>query len=451
MSIVFVILAWTGLALAALSVVGWAVTFGSTVATLCLLGLHWRLRRAGLADEAARLARPLPPDPDLPDVVVQIPTFNEGTMVARALAAATALDWPQDKLHIQVLDDSTDDSVAIARAEVEACRARGFDVALIHRTDRSEFKAGALANAMGLTPHGYFAILDVDYVPAPDFLRRTMACLLAEPQLGFIQARFDYLNADANALTRAQAVLLDAHLAIEQATRSWAGHPLPFNGTCGVWRREAIEQAGGWHGDTLAEDLDLSYRAWRLGWRGRFLMTVPVPGELPDTMPVWKTQQRRWAKGFGEVTIRTLGPILADRTLPLRTRLAVLLHLGVWWSGPSWALALPTGVVAIVLNPSLFGSLGLLLIAQLVVGYVMLFAFLWAGRRSLRPAAARLGRFLGDFVGVSRKLSALGGTVGAAQREAIFRKRSDFVRTPKNAIRNPGSPGDAHAPQPGPP
>jgi cellulose synthase/poly-beta-1,6-N-acetylglucosamine synthase-like glycosyltransferase len=426
--------------LAALSLVCWSVTFASTLATFYLVALHVRLRRAGLEREQLMLGAPLPPDSELPHVVVQIPTYNEGALVARALDAATALDWPGEKLHIQILDDSTDGSTNLARREVELRRTAGHDVTLVHRTDRSEFKAGALANAMTLTPHGYFAILDVDYVPAPDFLRKTMTCMLADEKLAFIQARFDYMNAGANELTRTQAVLLDAHLAVEQATRSWAGHPLPFNGTCGVWRREAIEKAGGWLGGTLAEDLDLSYRAWRIGRRGRFLMTLPVPGELPETMPAWISQQRRWTKGFGEVMLRMLGPILIDRGLSLRDRLTAVMHLGVWWSGPCWAISLPAGVVAIVFQPSWFWTLGLLLIAQVVIGYVALFVFLRAGSLSLRPGEVDFRRFLSAFFSVTRNLFTIGASIGPAQREVIFRKRSEFVRTPKTRAGEGGEP-----------
>ena len=265
-----------------------------------------------------------------------------------------------------------------------------------------------------------------------------MTCLIAEPDLAFIQARFDYMNAAANDLTRTQAVLLDAHLAIEQATRSWAGHPLPFNGTCGVWRREAIEAAGGWLGGTLAEDLDLSYRAWKIGRRGRFLMTVPVPGELPETLSAWISQQRRWTKGFGEVMLRMLGPILADRRLPLRDRLTALMHLGAWWSGPSWAVSLPLGVVAILLQPSWFWSLGLLLIGQVVIGYLALFVFLRAGSLSLRPGEIGFKRFAAEFFAVTRNLFTIGASIGPSQREVIFRKRSEFVRTPKTRSGLPG-------------
>lgn len=420
--------------LSGVSLLGWAVTFASTVATFYLVAKHGRLRGKGMAAERAALSRPLPRAEDLPHVVVQIPTYNEGAMVARALDAACALEWPRDRLHIQILDDSTDGSTLFARQEVGVRQARGFDVELIHRTDRSEYKAGALANAMTMTPHGFFAILDVDYVPEPDFLVKTMTCLLADPGLAFIQARFDYINREANELTRTQAVLLDAHLAIEQATRCWAGHPLPFNGTCGVWRREAIEAAGGWRGGTLAEDLDLSYRAWRIGRRGSFLMGVPVPGELPETMKAWMTQQQRWTKGFGEVMLRLLWPILGDASLPWADRWKAAMHLGVWWSGLAWAVALPTGLAAILLGSPLRWPLAGLLLGQLLIGYVALFVFLRAGNLSLRPGQTPLRQFTRDFFFVSRNLFRIGAVIGPAQREVIFGKRSEFVRTPKSAV-----------------
>jgi cellulose synthase/poly-beta-1,6-N-acetylglucosamine synthase-like glycosyltransferase len=163
-------------------------------------------------------------------------------------------------------------------------RGRGFDVVALQRTDRSGFKGGALHEAMQQTPHGYFAIFDVDYVPPPDFLRRCMRVFVAEPRTAFVQARFDFLNPHENALTEMQMVTLDAHLGIEQATRCWAGHPLPFNGTCGIWQRAAIEAGGGWKGDTVTEDLDLTYRGWVKGWRALFLTSVGVPGASRRTI-----------------------------------------------------------------------------------------------------------------------------------------------------------------------
>jgi cellulose synthase/poly-beta-1,6-N-acetylglucosamine synthase-like glycosyltransferase len=440
-----------GTVLAALALVLWAITFASTVATLYLVMLHWRLRPQGLADETRRLATPLPADAALPHVVVQIPTFNEGAMVARAVEAATRLDWPGDRLTIEILDDSTDGSLDLSRAIVARLRGEGVDVVLRHRGDRSEFKAGALAQAMRQSPHHYFAIFDVDYVPPRDFLRKAMSVLLAEPRLAFVQARFDYFNASANALTRTQAVLLDAHLAIEQATRCWAGHPLPFNGTCGIWRRAAIDAAGGWHGDTLAEDLELSYRAWRIGWRGRFLMTLAVPGELPETMQAWVSQQRRWTKGFGEVALRTMVPVLGDPALSLKDKVTAWMHLGAWWSGPAWALALPCGVVAMLARPDLVPVLGPVLVGQILVGYIALFVFLRSGSLSLRPGEVPLGRFLRDFVSVSRNLFKIGASIGPAQREVILRRRSEFERTPKTTAVDLSKLVPAPSPAPGEP
>lgn len=426
---------WAASAAMVVALTGWLVTAFSTLAMLAMIGMHRRLKARGLADEARVLARPLPADADLPAVVLQIPTFNEGLLVHRALAAAAALDWPRDRLEVQILDDSTDGSARQAAQAVAHWRAQGLDAVLIHRDDRREFKAGALANGLRLTACPYVAILDADYVPAPDYLRKTMPALLADPALPFVQARFDYLNPEANALTRTQAILLDAHLAVEQATRSWAGHPLPFNGTCGIWRREAIEAAGGWRGGTLTEDLDLTYRAWLMGRRGRFLMTVCVPGELPEDWQVWVTQQRRWTKGFGEVTLAMLPAVIAGQghRLSLGARGQALMHLGVWWAGPAWAVALPAGVLSMVLRPSLLLLLGPLLLGQLVLGYAALFLFLRAGNTSLRPGRLGMTEFLGRFIQVSRHLFSMGGSLGQAQREVILRRRTGFVRTPKRA------------------
>ena len=248
-----------------LAVVFWACAAVSVVFMamyLVFLRLHVRLRQPGRAEEQRLLSLPPPAEADLPHVVVQIASYNEGDLVRRVAEAAASLDWPIDRLHIQLCDDSTDDTLDLAHDVAKSLRARGFDVAVLHRTVREGFKAGSLMMGVNTTPHDYFAIFDADYVPKPDFLRRCMPVLLADTSLSFVQARIDYLNPDENALTRAQVLLLDHHIGVEQTTRSWAGHALPFNGTCGIWRREAIEAAGGWRGDTLAEDLDLSYRAW---------------------------------------------------------------------------------------------------------------------------------------------------------------------------------------------
>ena len=279
------VVAALALLLAAVFVVCCVLLAAFVGSLLYMVILHHRLKERGLRREEELLVTPLPPDADLPHVVVQIPSFNEGDVLRRGIEAAARLDWPRDKLHIQVLDDSTDETAELARTVVAELKAKDFDIVALQRTDRSGFKGGALHEAMQQTPHSYFAIFDVDYVPEPDFLRVCMRPFFANPNWAFVQARFDFLNPHEKALTEMQMVTLDAHLGIEQATRCWAGHPLPFNGTCGIWQRAAIEAGGGWKGDTVTEDLDLTYRGWVKGWRALFLTSVPVPSCRPTPRP----------------------------------------------------------------------------------------------------------------------------------------------------------------------
>src|SRR5206468_2845676 len=301
-----------------------AAFIGSLLYTVVL---HHRLKPHGLRHEQELLLTPLPADSELPHVVVQIPSFNEGPVLRRGIEAAARLDWPRDKLHIQGLGDSTDEPAELARIVAAELRGQGFDVVALQRTDRSGFKGGALHEAMQQTPHSYFAIFDVDYVPPTDFLRRCMRVFVAEPRTAFVQARFDFLNPHENALTEMQMVTLDAHLGIEQATRYWAGHPLPFNGTCGIWQRAAIEAGGGWKGDTVTEDLDLTYRGWVRGWRAVFLTSIAVPGELPADAKTWLRQQQRWQDGFRHVGMRMFHEILRSGDITPAAKGAALLHL----------------------------------------------------------------------------------------------------------------------------
>ena len=289
--------------------------------------LHLRYRRTGLDRERLALTQPLPAEDELPAVLIQIPTFNEGHLVRRALDAAVSLDWPRDRLQIQLLDDSTDASAEIARATVAEFRRQGHDVILIQRSDRSGFKAGALTVGLACSSQPFIAMFDADYVPSADFLRLCLRPLLGDPRLAFVQARCDFLNARENRVTHAQQVILESHFAVQQPTRCWAGQILPFNGTCGIWRRAAIEAAGGWHGDTLTEDLDLSYRAQMKGWRALYLVSVAVPGELPNSLASWGQQQCRWNKGFAE-TARKLLPSIWRSDLPWVRKLDAALHLG---------------------------------------------------------------------------------------------------------------------------
>ena len=231
-------------------------------------GGHWRV--------------PLPPAQlavgELPHVLVQIPVFNEPEMVADALMAAAALDWPKDRLHIQLLDDSTDDTPAIADIVIKQFRADGFDIDHVRRENRTGFKAGALGVGLSMSDAPFIAMLDVDFRPPRNWLRTTVPYLVGDPKAGFLQSRCEFSNYKTNWLTRAQGMLLDAHFAMEQATRYRAGWLFQFNGTGGIWRRAAIVSGGGWSAESLCEDLDLTVRTGLAGWHGIFLMEPAVPG-----------------------------------------------------------------------------------------------------------------------------------------------------------------------------
>jgi len=396
-----------------------------------LLRLYGRLRSVGLAQEARLLALPIPPDRVLPHVVVQIPTFNEGEIVRRIAEAVAALDWPRACLHVQFLDDSTDGSERIVAETVASLRARGIDAELLRRADRRGFKAGALQAGLLASRHAYFAIFDVDYVPPPDFLRRCMPVLLADPALAFVQARFEYLNPDQNLLTRTQAVLLDHHLGLEQRTRSWAGDLVPCNGTCMIWRRAAIEAAGGWRGDMLAEDMDLSYRAWLKGWRGTYLGDVTAPGELPSVMKHWLHQQRRWKRGYHQVAWRYLPRILASRA-SLRAKWRVFLHLGFALSSPLSMIITWSALAVWLLAPERVSPILLAWFAMVVVGYMAATTALWLGQRELRHSAVPVWRFmrwcLAGF-GWRAYMDLIDGVT--AIRETLSFRQRVFERTPK--------------------
>jgi len=419
-----------GQAFFALTLFGCLILVLATLALIFLLSRHLALRARGVAEEAWRLAGPLPPDAALPHVVVQIPSYNEGAIVARGIASAALLDWPKDKLHIQVCDDSTDDTTALAQAAVQRCVATGIDAVVLHRTDRWEFKAGALQSAIAQTPHDYFAILDVDYVPHPDFLRRCMTALIADPKLAFVQARPDFLNSGENLMTRAQTFMLDYHYGIEQATRSWGGMMLPFNGTCGIWRRAAIDAGGGWSGDTLNEDWDLSYRAWNAGWRGTFLATVPVPGELPTGLGAWMTQQRRWASGIGQVALKLLPRVLRNPDLSFSERWGGLFPLFAWFGHVMFAVTMILAVIALLLKPSLGWRFALFVYAVYLFGWAALFGSMLIANRFVGRNTP-LWRYVIDFQIVPYlTLYVCWANLRSLPATLMGRSRV-FVRTPK--------------------
>jgi cellulose synthase/poly-beta-1,6-N-acetylglucosamine synthase-like glycosyltransferase len=272
-----------------------------------------------------RVPGPPPPMADLPVVTIQLPIFNEMYVADRLIDAVCEIDYPKDKLEIQVLDDSTDETTEIAALAVRRQAALGFDISYLHRTDRTGYKAGALEAALKVARGEFVAIFDADFVPPRDFLMRTVG-YFQNPKVALVQARWGHINQGYSLLTKIQAILLDGHFVLEHGGRNRAGCFFNFNGTAGVWRRTAIDDAGGWQHDTLTEDLDLSYRAQLRGWQFLFLPDLVTPAEVPVEMNAFKSQQHRWAKGSIQTCLKVLPAILAS-DLPRKVKVEAFFHL----------------------------------------------------------------------------------------------------------------------------
>ncbi len=313
------------------------ILLGVYIAVLGGLGLYGLLGfiTLGLFLRHRKTRHPLPvvaPE-QWPSVTVQLPIYNERDVVERLINAVARLEYPRGRLQIQVVDDSTDDTTEIARAVVERLAAQGVAIALVHRTNRNGFKAGALGSALPAATGEFIAIFDADFVPGPRFLLETIPYLLADPALGAVQARWGHLNDGASDLTGAQAIALDKHFAVEQLVRHRADYFPKFNGSAGVWRRACIEQAGGWQDDTVCEDLCLSTRAVLGGWKLFFSNETVAPAELPATILAYKSQQARWATGsiqclfkYGGAIWRAKGQSTAARLYALLTMSAYVTH-----------------------------------------------------------------------------------------------------------------------------
>jgi cellulose synthase/poly-beta-1,6-N-acetylglucosamine synthase-like glycosyltransferase len=283
-----------------------------------LVYLYYKNKKNRTAEPSQRFS-------EMPRVTVQLPIFNEQFVIDRLLQAVCRLDYPREKLEIQVLDDSTDETVAVARGLVEHYSAQGYPITYHHRTNRAGFKAGALHEGMKSATGEYIAIFDADFVPPPDFLQRTIHHFTGE-NIGMVQTRWTHINRNYSFLTEVEAILLDGHFVLEHSGRARSNVFFNFNGTAGVWRRAAIEAAGGWEHDTLTEDTDLSYRAQLKGWKFIYLQDVECPAELPVEMTAFKTQQARWAKGLIQTGKKIL-PRVLESDQPFKVKLESWYHL----------------------------------------------------------------------------------------------------------------------------
>jgi cellulose synthase/poly-beta-1,6-N-acetylglucosamine synthase-like glycosyltransferase len=367
---------------------------------------------------------------ELPHITVQLPLFNEMYVVERLVKAVTEIDYPRDYLEIQVLDDSTDETVSIARATVAKYAARGFDIHYIHRDDRTGFKAGALENGMKTAKGRLIAIFDADFVPKPDFLRKLIHHF-TDPIVGCAQMRWSHINGSYNLLTRLQTIMLDGHFVVEQTTRNRSGNFFNFNGTAGIWRREAIEMSGGWQHDTLTEDTDLSFRAQLMGWRFVYLLDEEAPAEIPVEINAFKAQQRRWAKGVLQVWFKLYKRIWAA-PLPLRVKLEMFFRLTGNISYPLMIVAsfMQFPLLLVRYNQGLH-QLMMLDVPLLFFSTVSVVLFYGTAvwyldkKRGMRLLHLPLVMGLGIGLAFSNARAVL---------EALAGVKSDFVRTPKYQV-----------------
>jgi len=292
---------------------------------VCLYGIHRLFLLVLYFRNKKRVLEPVGEFTRLPRVTVQLPIYNEKYVAPRLIRAVTKLDYPRDRLEIQVLDDSTDETVEIVADCVNALREQGFDIVHIRRENREGYKAGALENGLKRAKGEFIAIFDADFVPRPEMLRKCIH-YFTDARVGVVQTRWGHLNRSFSLLTKTQAMLLDGHFMIEHTARNRSGRFMNFNGTGGIWRRQAIVDAGGWQHDTLTEDLDLSYRAQMRGWRFIFLPEQVSPAELPVEMNGFKNQQHRWTKGQVQTAIKMLPKILASK-LPFKVKTEAFFHL----------------------------------------------------------------------------------------------------------------------------
>ena len=393
-----------------------------------MVALHWWHRRGAQAQS--------PPDPPAvwPMVTVQLPLYNERYVTRRLLKAISALDYPVERLEVQVLDDSTDETTALLAKPIERLQAQGRHVAHLRREARTGFKAGALAAGLRQARGEFIAVFDADFVPPPDFLRQTIP-FFSDPRVASVQTRWGHLNRDYSFLTILQALVLDGHFAVEQPARCWGGLFLHFNGTAGVWRATAIHDAGGWAYDTLTEDLDLSYRAQLCGWRILYRPELVCPAELPVLITGVKAQQCRWAKGCIQTAIKLL-PAILRAPLPGWVKYQACLHLTGYLISPLMLIVVllsgPLVIFPGIAPPTaVLGGMGVVLgLAGFGPGSMLVYA-----QQVLAAHGWRRAPWLGGLMVIGVGLS---WSITSAIVSTLWTKEQAFARTPKFGIGSRG-------------
>jgi cellulose synthase/poly-beta-1,6-N-acetylglucosamine synthase-like glycosyltransferase len=366
----------------------------------------------------------------LPPVTIQLPIYNEMYVADRLIDAVCQIDYPRELLEIQVLDDSTDETRTVAERAVRRNATQGIDIKYLHRTDRTGYKAGALEAGMKVASGEFIAIFDADFIPTTDFLQQTVP-FFADQKIAMVQARWGHINQDYSLLTKVQSILLDAHFVIEHGARNRSGHFFNFNGTAGIWRRDAIVDAGGWQHDTLTEDLDLSYRAQLRGWQFVFLPNLIAPAEVPVEMNAFKSQQHRWAKGSIQ-TCRKLLPRILQSDLPLGVKAEAFFHLSANFNYPLMC------VLSVLMAPAMVIRYNMGWYEMLLIDVPLFFAatasvgnFYMVCQRELHKDWITRMKYLPFLMSIGIGL-AVNNT--KAVFEALLNKESEFARTPKYHI-----------------
>jgi cellulose synthase/poly-beta-1,6-N-acetylglucosamine synthase-like glycosyltransferase len=367
---------------------------------------------------------------DTPMVTVQLPLYNEMYVVRRLIEASCAIDYPKDKLEIQVLDDSTDETVDLVASIVREKKEQGFIIHHVRRANRKGFKAGALKEGLKTATGEFVAVFDADFIPRPEFLKKTIPYFYTDKKIGMVQTRWEHLNGEYSLMTRTQAMALDGHFVIEQNIRNRAGYFIQFNGTGGVWRTSCIIDAGNWQADTLTEDLDLSYRAQLRGWKFKFLRDVTSPAELPAEINALKSQQFRWTKGAIE-TARKLLPMVWKANIPFRIKFHSTFHL-------TSNIVFPFIVIASILNVPLtfvkhagMHDVYFDFMSVFVFAFVGSFLFYLYAQKDVYADWRRRIFLFPLFMAGSMGLAV---NNSKAVMEGLFKRKSDFIRTPKYGI-----------------